>query len=299
MNPPERVTWKRVLKCGISLGVFALSAMKVFMLRLVGRTPKGSCVVLYYHSIPSEQRAAFARQLDLLLRHAKPIAVIGKVILSPGAHHIGVTFDDGLENFYEQALPELSSRKIPVTIFVILEAIGKAFGSPGQLEKVMSLEQLRALPEDLVTIGSHTLNHPFLPSMNEEDAWQELSASRSQLEIILNRKVQLFSFPFGGFTEELIQLARKAGYQRLFITLPAFAFADPDEFVVSRIRVDPTDWLLEYRLKLAGAYGWLSWAFALKRKLLFNPVAARMLGLKRYRKGPVIPQSAIRESGPQ
>jgi hypothetical protein len=42
----------------------------------------------------------------------------------------------------------------------------------------------------------------------------------------------------------------------------------PDEFVTGRIDVQPTDWQIEFRLKVLGAYRWLPHAFAVKRALL-------------------------------
>ena len=43
---------------------------------------------------------------------------------------------------------------------------------------------------------------------------------------------------------------------------------DPKEFVTGRIAVNPTDWELEFRLKILGAYQWLPRVIAYKRKLL-------------------------------
>ena len=188
---------------------------------------------------------------------------------------------DGFENLVQQALPELKKRNIPATVFVISDALGKAFGPAGRTEKVMSLEQLRSLPAELISIGSHTVTHPMLPLLSEGEARTELMQSRRTLEGFLSRPVLTFSFPFGGFSPRLIELCREAGYDRIFTTLPAFAFTDPGQFVVGRVRVDPTDWPLEFRLKLAGAYRWLPAAFALKRKIVSN----RMLRLLFGRKG--------------
>jgi peptidoglycan/xylan/chitin deacetylase (PgdA/CDA1 family) len=276
MENPSHVSLKRLVKCGISLGVYAASGVRALLTRLTGKAPRGSCVVVYYHSILISQRAQFANQLDHLLRYANPIALSERTMLDPSVHYAAVTFDDGLETFYDYALPELVKRRIPATMFVIADEIGKAFGPAGSLEKVMSLKQIRTLPDDLVTIGSHTLTHPFLPSINIEEATREIVQSRAKLEEILNRKILFFSFPFGGFNQKLVEICRKAGYQRIFSTLPQFALSVPDEFVSGRVRVDPTDWKLEFRLKLAGAYRWLPWAFALKRKVITNTFAQRM-----------------------
>src|SRR5271157_2470642 len=138
----------------------------------------------------------------------------------------------------------------------------------------MSTDQLRKLPSDLVTVGSHTMTHPILLSLNEEDVRRELSGSRAQLEKILNKEIKLFSFPHGAFNAKLIEWCREAGYERVFTILPTLAFSDPQEFVSGRVSVEPTDWPLEFRLKLLGAYRWLPLAFALKRKILSIPKAS-------------------------
>jgi peptidoglycan/xylan/chitin deacetylase (PgdA/CDA1 family) len=271
---------KRAVKCGISLGLYAGSALGRLIARLVGKSSRGSCVVVYYHSVVASERTLFANQLDQLLRYAKPIALNERMITDPGSHCVSVTFDDGFQNFCECALPELQKRGIPATMFLIYDVIGKVFGPPGCREKVMSLEQLRDLPRDLVTLGSHTLTHPLLPAIDIEAAAREITLSRARLEEKLNRKVLLFSFPYGGFNEELVEICRRTGYQRVFSTLPQFAFENPDEFVTGRVRVDPTDWPLEFRLKLAGAYRWLPWAFELKRRTVSNTFAQKITGLK-------------------
>jgi peptidoglycan/xylan/chitin deacetylase (PgdA/CDA1 family) len=266
----QRFELKRSLKCAISLVVFAATFLSDALWRVFGKKAKGRCVVLYYHSIPAEQRTQFVSQLRMIVRHGIPIGVGGDTTLEVGKKYVGVTFDDGFENFFQIASPELTKLNIPSTMFVISDAIGKAFGPEGRSEKVMSLEQIRALPVNLVTIGSHTSSHPFLPGISEQDATSEIVRSRTKIEELLGRKVELFSFPFGGFNEKLVDICRSAGYHRIFTTLPGFAFENADEYVVGRVRVDPTDWPLEFRLKLAGAYRWLPKAFAIKRKIVAN-----------------------------
>ena len=287
----NHVSLSRIVKLGISLGVYAVSAVDRFLNRAIGRAARSSCVVVYYHSVDASQRARFAKQMDQLLSYAKPIATNEATTLQPGTHHVAVTFDDGFKNFYECALPELVKRGIPATMFVITDVIGKTFGPDGCEEEVMSLEQIRALPESLVTIGSHTLTHPLLPSINLDQAKREIALSRTKLEELLHRRIVLFSFPYGGFNQQLVEICHEARYQRVFSTLPYFAFKEPHEFVTGRVRVDPTDWPLEFRLKLAGAYRWLPWAFELKRKIFGNAFAQSMLGRKREHGARVLPQS--------
>jgi peptidoglycan/xylan/chitin deacetylase (PgdA/CDA1 family) len=287
----NHVSLSRIVKLGISLGVYAVSTVDRFLNRVIGRAARSSCVVVYYHSVDAAQRPRFAKQMDQLLSYAKPIAANEATRLQPGTRHVAVTFDDGFKNFYECALPELVKRGIPAAMFVITDVIGKTFGPEGYALEVMSLEQIRALPESLVTIGSHTLTHPLLPSINLDQAKREIALSRAKLEEQLHRRIALFSFPYGGFNQQLVEICREAGYQRVFSTLPYFAFKEPSEFVTGRVRVDPTDWPLEFRLKLGGAYRWLPWAFELKRKIFGNAFAQSMLGRKREHATRALPQS--------
>jgi peptidoglycan/xylan/chitin deacetylase (PgdA/CDA1 family) len=267
MSEGRKIDVTRIAKCGISVVSFVILAASKVVRALAGIRPRGKCMVLYYHSVPREQRGQFAKQLDLILRHCKVIDATKPHDLPAGSEYAAITFDDAFENYVEEALPELKKRKMSSTMFVISDALGKGFGPVGHPEKVMSVEQLLALPKDLVGIGSHTVSHPYMPEIGSEMARSELVNSKLALEGILGREIATFSFPFGGFSSELVGMCREAGYRRVFTTLPEFFTCGPAEFAVGRIRVDPTDWPIEFRLKLAGAYNWLPVAFALKRKL--------------------------------
>jgi peptidoglycan/xylan/chitin deacetylase (PgdA/CDA1 family) len=274
MNPSDaglhtsQPFWKRALKCGISLFVFLIDEAGKTLVRVFGQTPDGKCVVLYYHSVPASERRLFAQQLNVVLRCAQPIR--GDEDIDPASRRncVLITFDDGFENFLTQALPELEKRKIPATVFVIADGMNRDFGLDTYAETLLSLEQVRNLPASLVTIGSHTLTHPMLTQVEEDEACREIKDSRTKLEAMLGRQVAQFSFPFGGFNERLVGFCREAGYERVYTTLPAFAFEQRGQFVCGRVRVDPTDWALEFRLKLAGAYRWLPMVFSLKRQIV-------------------------------
>ena len=265
----------RAIKLVISLGFYLVSCIGEVIQRLRGKAAKAKCVILYYHAVSSVQRIRFARQMDALIRWTKPIRVDIAAPLGRGIRYAAVTFDDGFESVIENALPELEKRNIPATIFVLADFLGRCPGWDGWPERVMSVDQLRKLPAHLVHIGSHTMTHPVLPSINEDQAKHELSKSRAKLEGILKRKVILFSFPYGAFNEKLIDWCREAGYERVFTTLPVLAFTHSNEFVTGRVWADPADWKLEFYLKLCGAYRWLPFAFALKRKGLTSAIMRR------------------------
>ncbi len=132
---------------------------------------------------------------------------------------------------------------------------------------MLTADQMREI-SDRVLIGSHTLTHPVLTDLSEEVAMEELCGSQQALGQILGKEVTLFSFPYGAFNPELIRWCWKAGYERVFTTLPLLSLVQPDEFITGRVPVEPTDWRLEFRLKIAGAYRWLPRAYSFKRTFL-------------------------------
>ena len=267
-KPSPGLPTSRIVKFAISALVFAWDLIVAAACALVRYRRPGACIVLYYHSVRPEEREQFARQLDTIRRLGKLIDSTRDFSLLRGTRYLAVTFDDAFENFLTVAFPELQQRKIPSTMFVISGALGRAFGPLNAAEKVMTTEQLTALPGELVTLGSHTQTHPFLPELEETRARQELCESKAMLEKLLQREIPTFSFPFGGFSQRLVQICREVGYRRVFTTLPEFTYSLGSEaFLVGRVRVDPSDWPSEFRMKACGAYRWLPAAIRWKRKL--------------------------------
>jgi peptidoglycan/xylan/chitin deacetylase (PgdA/CDA1 family) len=186
---------------------------------------------------------------------------------------VAVTFDDGLSNVIENALPELENRAIPSTHFIVAGVLGQyptwptfAADPDSIAQPIMSADQLVAL-SPLVTIGSHTLTHALLPETKEPNARHELAESRRILESLLGRSVTLLSFPYGAFTADVLKWCADVGYRRVFTTQPVLAFRETDEFMTGRVPASPTDWQFEFRLKVLGAYRWLPYGFALKQHL--------------------------------
>ncbi len=192
--------------------------------------------------------------MDLLLKKAVPVTVDRREPLAPGTRYTAVTFDDGFTSVAEHAVPELIKRKIPATIFVMSDLLGQTpsqasrwKGYPGRF---MSLDELRRLPPDLISLGSHTRTHPFLPGLSDDDAKDEITGSRIRLGNMLGREFDLFAFPYGGFNQDLIKICREAGYKRIFTTLPYPAELGPGEFVSGRVTVEPTDWPIEFYFEI-------------------------------------------------
>jgi peptidoglycan/xylan/chitin deacetylase (PgdA/CDA1 family) len=79
-----------------------------------------------------------------------------------------------------------------------------------------SWSELREMADSgLMEIGSHTVTHPILSSVTDEESWDELTRSRSQIEEGVGRAVNCFCFPNGmpgDYRPSQIQQVEQAGY---------------------------------------------------------------------------------------
>jgi peptidoglycan/xylan/chitin deacetylase (PgdA/CDA1 family) len=260
---------KRLIKILISIFVYIFDYAIKYIKSITGLKQPSTSVVIYYHVVKPEHREKFAKQLDILCRLARPLFADRTQIIIDRYNYVAVTFDDGYAGIIQTALPELISRNIPATIFVPSECIGC---HPSWIDKesdeyrevVMTEEQLRSLDANYISIGSHCMTHQSLLNLSYQEAKNEIVESKKKLEEILNRKIESLSFPHGEFNESHVKLAHQAGYKRVYSILPTYAFSTPSEFVTGRVRVDPTDWPLEYRLKILGAYRWQAFLHKVK-----------------------------------
>lgn len=269
---------KRLLRLVISLIVRTGDIIRDGLRTLSGRPCPGRCVVIYYHAVPKHHRSLFARQLDCIRESARVLPIDQSGPVPPGEKAVVITFDDAFISVAKNARPELASRNLPWTVFVPAGCLGQP---PSWIEnarpesrgdRVMTAQELRELLRDpRVTIASHSVHHANLLRIDEAESRRELADSKSILESALNTKVDLFSFPYGAHKSRHHGQARETGYRRVFTSEPSLAFREPDEFVTGRVGVDPDDWPLEFRLKIAGAYRWAGYLQARKRSRRTHP----------------------------
>ena len=253
----------RLAKLALSSLVRIGDALHAGIAGLIGRLLPPRAVVFYYHAVNPDERARFAWQMDSLKRWATPVSAGDEGSLKPGGRYAAVTFDDGFVSVIENALPELEARHIPMTFFVPTGCFGQR-PSWVRNPQASSYRQTVLTPEQLqhvswnpwVTIGAHAVSHPNFLTLDEGRARLELERSKAELERITGREVRLFSFPHGRCNPRLVEMARAAGYQRVFTISPDWAFTEPGEFVTGRVAVEPGDWPIEFWLKSMGAYRW-------------------------------------------
>jgi peptidoglycan/xylan/chitin deacetylase (PgdA/CDA1 family) len=169
----------------------------------------------YYHHVFDDERRGFERQL----RHMRDWGDF--VPLDEAADIIGedralterlfcISFDDGFKNCLTNALPILKALDCPAAFFIQTDPIGldperhsdqlnsfyRHAGYPGPVE-LLNWENCRAMLTAGMTIGSHTISHANLGSLDESAALEELTGSKAVIERKLGIRCHHFACPWG------------------------------------------------------------------------------------------------------
>ena len=130
------------------------------------------------------------------------------------------------------------------------------------------MEDIQRVARDATAnFGSHCVTHPNLVHLSEDEARRELRDSKAQLEAIVGLEITALSFPYGSYGPRELKLAAEAGYRFCFDSTPQRVGPALRGGLIGRVSVQPTDWGIEFRLKLLGAYRWVRRASAWKQWL--------------------------------
>ena len=220
--------------------------------------------IIMYHRIDegatlsklSVSPESFKRQMGFLERHNYNVVRLEELpdLIKRGAlpyKTIAITFDDGYENNYIEAYPVLKELGIAATIFISPGLIGR--------DGYLSWDQIIEMSESgIISIGSHTMTHAYLPDLAEQRLNAEIFDSKRAIESHVREKIASFSYPLGGFNEYIKDKVKKAGYRIAVATNPGRAYPKHDIFAMKRVRISGTsDNLFVFWIEASGFYTWI------------------------------------------
>lgn len=155
--------------------------------------------------------ALFAQHMEWLhangytgIRMDKAQACLSGAALCP-PKPVVLTFDDGYQDAYDAALPVLQRYGFTATFYVVSNFVNQ----PGY----MNWGELIALHEAGMEIGSHTIDHPDLTSLDYFEAERQIAQSKADLERGLGFPIVSFCYPTGKYHDGIIAMVAAAGYQ--------------------------------------------------------------------------------------
>ena len=132
-----------------------------------------------------------------------------------------LTFDDGFRSWLTDVAPLLRRLGVRGTFYVSPGLFGtQHFDVPGDAGRLLEEDEARALAEDGMELGSHSISHPDLRTLDGPELASELRESKEAVEQLTGRPCRTFAYPFGLYDERVTQAAAEAGYELAFAWLP-------------------------------------------------------------------------------
>ena len=227
-------------------------------------------LVLCYHAVSPDWDAplsitpeALDEQLSYLVRHGYTGATFSEIASGRRTGKVvAVTFDDAYRSVHRLARPILEKFGLPGTLFVPTRYTGQEepmawpgidewLGGPHEAELVpMSWEEARELHGAGWEIGSHTVSHPRLTTVSDEQLADEMRASRAACEEQIGAACESIAYPYGDHDDRVTSAAGRAGYLAA-ATLPSrwegeqplrwprVGIYNADDMRVFRLKVSP------------------------------------------------------------
>jgi peptidoglycan/xylan/chitin deacetylase (PgdA/CDA1 family) len=151
--------------------------------------------------------------------------------------YVVLSFDDGCASFYDCVHPILAEFEFPAVLYPVVGYLGRNASWKGLTNNqisILSSKKLRELSNSGYEIGSHTIEHPRLTTLQTEKICEQLTGSKEILEDIICKPVRSFSYPHGDFNSETITILKECGYVNAVTCKSDFAEMAPSQFEIPR-----------------------------------------------------------------
>lgn len=216
--------------------------------------------ILAYHFIGGQRSeegdpyavsaAGFRRHLRLLRNLGYTSVGVAEVLaMADGAADgprwpVVLSFDDGHSSFFERAAPALQDYGFGAITFVVADWIGR--------KGYMGWSEIRDLAEAGFEVGSHSMTHPVLPSLEPEEEWREVAQSKEILEEGLGRGVDVFAYRGGHHERRTREAVRRAGYRAAVSSDRGLNTRRTDRYALRRMSIRHGDGRRHLLRKLSG-----------------------------------------------
>jgi peptidoglycan/xylan/chitin deacetylase (PgdA/CDA1 family) len=207
-------------------------------------------VILAYHSVGYAKDQftitpeAFAWQLKELQREGCSVVSVNELdrMMGEGSIHprtVVITFDDGRKDNYEHVFPLIQKYKVPISIFLVTGSIGTRLPDTVSDSEALTETEIRDMDASgWVTFGAHTVSHPKLTQISEEDVKREVTESKVAVEKLLSKSCDYLAYPYGRVSASVEVAAKHAGFALALATEAGVVTPDSPRYRLPRNGID-------------------------------------------------------------
>ncbi len=167
---------------------------------------------------------------------------------------VAITFDDGYQDFYDNAYPVLRMYNYPSTVFIVSDMAGKENIWDSERLKVrkrlLDWDRILEMKDNGVVFGSHSKTHPSLVRSSAEELEDETRGSKTVIEERSNCPVEFFCYPYGDYDDRVLDAVGQAGYLAAVTTKRGYVYRDDNPLEIRRISIKLTTHPLSFLYKL-------------------------------------------------
>ncbi|RMG72782.1 MAG: polysaccharide deacetylase [Nitrospirae bacterium] len=146
-----------------------------------------------------------------------------------------ITIDDGYRSVYKYAYPLLKKYGFPFTVFLYMEGVGR-------YPDYMTVEELKELLQEGVTLGNHSYSHKRLArayryskkSLYLRELEEDFRKSEERFVRLFGFKPRVYAYPYGEYNRLYRDRVKKGGYHLAFTQDPGVFTSDTDPFLIPR-----------------------------------------------------------------
>ena len=139
-----------------------------------------------------------------------------------------ISFDDDWEGQYTYGLPLLKKYGFTATFYIWVVVVGRRHH--------MTWDEIKALDEAGMQIGCHTLTHPYLQRIRDDEKLQrEILGAKRVIEKHIGKPITSFAYPFGQYNERVVSFVREAGFTSARSTWPGVVHSSDGLFSLTSL----------------------------------------------------------------
>lgn len=209
-----------------------------------GHAEDGQIRAFIYHHFGMEDKypstsvslKQFEGHLDYLQKNGYTVLTLGDAIslLSsenrPPRKTAVITIDDGYRSIWQNAVPLLDEYGYKATIFIPTSHVGGG--------NYLTWDQIAKLRKKGFEIGNHSHSHEYFLDNPKEKVREifekDLKESHEQFRKHLKKTPELYAYPFGEYSPEMIQVLKKYGYVAAAAQKSGVICAESSKFLLPR-----------------------------------------------------------------